>query len=82
VLVVAAINFLNAASPDQLFFNKPAQFFEEAFVMGNGRIGATVFGSPQAEKIYLNDATLWTRSIRQMAELQRIKRNQDQCMMC
>ena len=27
--------------------------------MGNG-IGATVFGSPQAEKIYLNDATLWT----------------------
>lgn len=60
VLVVAAINFLNAASPDQLFFNKPAQFFEEAFVMGNGRIGATVFGSPQAEKIYLNDATLWT----------------------
>lgn len=24
------------------------------------RIGATVFGLPQAEKIYLNDATLWT----------------------
>ena len=60
VFVVASIHSLYSASADQLLFNKPAQFFEEAFVLGNGKLGATVFGSPGVEKIYLNDATLWT----------------------
>jgi len=37
----------------------PAIHFEEAFPMGNGRIGATIFGGVSDERIMLNEATLW-----------------------
>lgn len=43
-----------------LWFDKPAEYFEEAIVLGNGKTGATVFGGVDAEQIYLNDATLWS----------------------
>jgi alpha-L-fucosidase 2 len=29
-------------------------------VLGNDKTGATVFGGIQSDKIYLNDATLWS----------------------
>lgn len=51
---------LFAASPSKIEFRYPATFFEETFPLGNGRMGATVFGDPEKEKIYLNDITLWT----------------------
>ena len=37
----------------------PARIFEEAFAMGNGRIGATLYGGISGERIMLNEATLW-----------------------
>lgn len=40
--------------------NRPAEFFEETFVLGNGNLGATVYGGVKQEKISLNDITLWT----------------------
>jgi alpha-L-fucosidase 2 len=42
-----------------IWFNEPAQVFEEAFPMGNGRIGAMVYGRTMKEKIALNEATFW-----------------------
>src|SRR5690606_25864704 len=42
------------------YFDQPAAFFEETFVLGNGKTGATVFGRTDREIIYLNDATLWS----------------------
>lgn len=47
-------------SPDKLWYNQPAQYFEESLVLGNGKIGASVFGGVESDKIYLNDATLWS----------------------
>ena len=47
-------------STNKLWFDKPADFFEEAIVLGNGKTGATVFGGSSTDIIYLNDATLWT----------------------
>ncbi len=47
-------------SDSKLWFDKPAKFFEETFVLGNGKMGATVFGDPDNETVYLNDATLWS----------------------
>ena len=44
----------------KLHYNRPAQFFEEAMVIGNGRLGAIVYGGPTQERISLNDITLWT----------------------
>jgi alpha-L-fucosidase 2 len=42
-----------------IWFNKPATYFEESFVMGNGKTGASVFGGVHTDSIFLNDATLW-----------------------
>lgn len=47
--------------PDKvLWYSKPAKHFEETLVLGNGTQGASVFGGIRDEKIYLNDATLWS----------------------
>jgi alpha-L-fucosidase 2 len=43
-----------------LWYNRPAEYFEETLVLGNGKAGASVFGGVQSDKIYLNDATLWS----------------------
>ncbi|CAH0993930.1 hypothetical protein EMA8858_00035 [Emticicia aquatica] len=47
-------------STNTLWYKQPAQYFEESLVLGNGKIGATVFGGVNSDKIYLNDATLWS----------------------
>ena len=44
----------------KLWYNKPAKYFEEALVLGNGTQGATVFGGTDTDKIFLNDLTLWS----------------------
>lgn len=49
-----------AQSTNTLWYKQPAQYFEESLVLGNGKLGATVFGGVSSDKIYLNDATLWT----------------------
>ncbi len=49
-----------AQSTNTLWYKQPAQHFEESLVLGNGKLGATVFGGVESDKIYLNDATLWT----------------------
>ncbi len=49
-----------AQSTNTLWYKQPAQYFEETLVLGNGKLGATVFGGVNSDKIYLNDATLWT----------------------
>lgn len=43
-----------------LHYNRPADYFEEALVIGNGTLGATVYGGTFRDRISLNDLTLWT----------------------
>jgi alpha-L-fucosidase 2 len=47
-------------SNNQLWYKQPAQYFEETLVLGNGKMGASVFGGVTTDKIFLNDATLWS----------------------
>jgi alpha-L-fucosidase 2 len=49
-----------AQHQNTLWYNKPAIHFEETLILGNGKTGATVFGGVLSDKIYLNDATLWS----------------------
>lgn len=49
-----------AQSSNVLWYKQPAEFFEESLVLGNGKMGATVFGGVNLDKIYLNDITLWS----------------------
>ena len=42
-----------------LWYNKPASIWEEALPIGNGRLGAMIFGETENEIIQFNEETLW-----------------------
>ena len=44
----------------KLHYDRPAEYFEEALVIGNGTMGATLYGGVKKDKISFNDITLWT----------------------
>ncbi|MBQ9677456.1 MAG: glycoside hydrolase family 95 protein [Prevotella sp.] len=44
----------------RLWYDKPAQYFEESLPIGNGKLGALVYGGTDTCLIQLNDITLWT----------------------
>lgn len=46
--------------PLKLWYNKPATAFEESLPIGNGKLGALIYGGANNDSIYLNDITLWT----------------------
>ena len=47
-------------APMMLQYDQPADFFEESLPIGNGKLGALVYGGTDDDIIYLNDITLWT----------------------
>ncbi len=46
--------------PMRLVYDRPARFFEESLPIGNGKLGALVYGGADDCLLYLNDITLWT----------------------
>ena len=60
IALLAAAGIVHAQSSHQLWYDRPASWFEEALVIGNGTAGATIFGGVQKDSIMLNDATLWS----------------------
>ena len=44
---------------NRLWYDKPAAKWEEALPVGNGRLGAMVFGGLATERLQLNEGTLW-----------------------
>jgi alpha-L-fucosidase 2 len=64
VLGAPGANAATAASTpgkhaDMLWYRKPASEWTEALPVGNGRIGAMVFGGVAEERLQLNEDTLW-----------------------
>ena len=49
----------DAASPLTLFYTNAAVKWTEALPVGNGRLGAMVFGGVARERLQLNEGTLW-----------------------
>lgn len=41
-----------------LWYDRPATYWEEALPLGNGRLGAMVYGNPEKEEIQLNEETV------------------------
>jgi len=82
VVVVAAIGVAVAATPVAaarpemvLRYDRPARdddqgWEQEALPIGNGRIGAMVFGQPGRERLQFNDITLWTGDDQAMGAFQ------------
>lgn len=59
VSVGCAFPFGGVAGSLQLDYDAPATTWNEALPIGNGRLGAMVYGIPGAERLQLNEDTLW-----------------------
>jgi alpha-L-fucosidase 2 len=66
-LILVALAILSAAaaavaqqSPLTLWYTKPAELWTDALPVGNGRMGAMVFGGAAHERIQFNEQTVWT----------------------
>ena len=60
---LAQLQFEGSAPPPveplSLWYRQPATKWTEALPVGNGRIGAMVFGGVNGERLQLNEDTLW-----------------------
>ena len=65
----------------RLFYRQPAKAWTEALPIGNGRLGAMVFGGVAEERLQLNEDTLWTGrpheyhhegAVRHLSEIRRL----------
>lgn len=63
-LLVALFSFAGLLqaepAPLTLWYDRPAVYWEEALPVGNGRIGAMIFGGAARDHIQLNEETLWS----------------------
>jgi len=63
LIVLAALTLTVSATVNQslfkLTYDKPASKWTEALPLGNGRIGAMVFGGTADERLQINESTLW-----------------------
>jgi alpha-L-fucosidase 2 len=58
--VAAVLAFALAASAQTLWYQHPAKLWVEALPVGNGRMGAMIFGGTAHERIQFNESTVWT----------------------
>src|SRR5215471_17707397 len=59
MLGCAAASFSTPRSSMTLWYRQPAAEWNEALPIGNGRLGAMIFGGTQTERIQLNEDTIW-----------------------
>jgi alpha-L-fucosidase 2 len=62
LLAPLATPALAADTPLRLWYERPAATWVESLPIGNGRLGAMVFGDPRRERLALNEDTLWSGS--------------------
>ena len=70
-----------SASPDTtLWYRAPATNWNEALPVGNGRLGAMIFGGVHTERLQLNEDSLWsgaprdTVNVEAMSEIGNVRR--------
>jgi alpha-L-fucosidase 2 len=66
VLVISFLSLLSCQKKESfkeyqqvLWYEQPAANWMQALPVGNGRLGAMVFGDPQHERIQLNEDSMW-----------------------
>jgi alpha-L-fucosidase 2 len=60
--VVTLSPSLHAEPGTTLWFDEPAKSFHASLPLGNGRIGAMIFGGVDEERIVLNESSVWSGS--------------------
>lgn len=63
-MLVIAGSVLASAADSTLWYRQPAASWNEALPIGNGRLGAMVFGGVAQEHLQLNEDTIWAGSKR------------------
>ncbi|HUH46480.1 MAG TPA: glycoside hydrolase family 95 protein [Arenibacter sp.] len=64
VVLITIFLFYSCAGPDRIddlrtWYGQPAKDWYEALPLGNGRLGAMIFGDPKNERIQLNEESIW-----------------------
>jgi alpha-L-fucosidase 2 len=59
-LVMIVVQAFSQQKGNKLWYKQPAAVWTEALPIGNGRLGAMVFGGVDQELIRLNEASLWS----------------------
>lgn len=61
-MFLASINSI-AQGDVQIKFDAPASHFTQSLCMGNGRLGAMIFGGTNQERIVLNEISMWSGGV-------------------
>jgi len=62
-LAISGSNAPFAGDPaTTVWFKQPANSFDQSLVLGNGRLGAMVYGDTDTETIVLNESSVWSGS--------------------
>lgn len=61
-LTLCAVEQQSFPSETTIWFDAPAENFTESSPMGNGRLGAMMFGGVDEERIVLNESSVWSGS--------------------
>lgn len=62
ICVFLLFGFKMPAQELKLWYNRPAQIWEEALPLGNSRLGVMTYGNPEREELQLNEETIWAGS--------------------
>ena len=58
------LSFVSKAQADKVLkFDAPALHFTQSLPLGNGNLGAMVFGNPNTERIVLNEKSMWSGGV-------------------
>jgi len=70
ILVLCSISLLSLTSPQlssqekpsgmRIWFTRPAEDWNDALPVGNGKLGAMIFGGIEKEHLELNESSVWT----------------------
>ena len=60
ICMVSALQSTAQQAADELWYDAPAKLWTDALPIGNGRIGAMIYGGVAKEHIQFNESTLWT----------------------
>ncbi|MCI9845473.1 glycosyl hydrolase family 95 catalytic domain-containing protein [Flavobacterium pectinovorum] len=64
LVLISVIIYSNASAQGKLklWYHKPSKAWTDALPLGNGRLGAMVYGIPQRDTIQINEDTFWSGS--------------------
>lgn len=60
LLLATPLTAFAANTDSRLWYDRPAELWTDALPIGNGRLGAMIYGRPGSETIQVNEETVWS----------------------